>query len=81
LNIEVAELQELLLWKDEEQEQNINKAEVAEEIADVGIFLIYLCEHYGIDFLQAIENKLEENGKKYPIEKSLGSNKKYTEFK
>jgi NTP pyrophosphatase (non-canonical NTP hydrolase) len=80
LNIEVAELQELLLWKDPEQQTRIAQEDVKDEIADIAIYLIYISEHFGIDLLDAIHKKVDKNAAKYPVEKSYNSNKKYNEL-
>ncbi|MBW2938106.1 nucleotide pyrophosphohydrolase [Aureisphaera sp. CAU 1614] len=81
LNIEVAELQELFLWKSDNEIQQIKKAEIENEIADIFIFLTYICDEFDIDLKTAINKKIELNKKKYPVEKSKGSNKKYNELK
>jgi NTP pyrophosphatase (non-canonical NTP hydrolase) len=80
LNIEVAELQELFLWKTSEQQAAIDPAKVKDELADIAIFLVYICRHYNIDLPGAISEKLEKNKVKYPVDKSRNSNKKYTEL-
>jgi len=80
LNIEVAELQELFLWKSEEQQSEIDGEKIKDELADIGIFLVYICNHYNIDLTEAISEKLEKNRLKYPVDKSRNSNKKYNEL-
>ena len=81
LNIEVSELQELFLWKSEEEIEKVNKSNIENEIADIYIFLTYLCDHFDIDFIEAVLRKINLNNEKYPVEKSKGSNKKYDELK
>lgn len=81
LNIEVGELQELFLWKSEDEIQKINKTNIENEISDIFIFLTYICDEFDIDLKTAIENKIKLNNQKYPVEKSKGSNKKYNELK
>lgn len=80
LNIEVSELQELFLWKTGEQQAEIDKEKIKDELADIAIFLIYISKHYNIELLEAISNKIDKNGIKYPVEKSRNSNKKYNEL-
>ena len=82
--IEAAELLELFQWLApyEARRQAAEKKErVAEEIADVAIYLIELADVAGIDLAAAIEAKLEKNAAKYPVEKSRGVWTKYTELK
>ena len=80
LNIEVSELQELFLWKSEEQQSEIKSERIKEEVADIAIYLIYICKHYNIDLIKAINEKIDKNAIKYPVEKSRDSNKKYNEL-
>jgi NTP pyrophosphatase (non-canonical NTP hydrolase) len=80
LNIEVSELQELFLWKSELEIENINKDKIENEIADIFIFLTYITKEFDIDLLNAVKRKINLNNQKYPVEKSKGSNKKYTEL-
>lgn len=77
LNIEVGELQELFLWKSDNEISQIRKSDIENEIADIFVFLIYICEEYGIDLETAVKNKLNINEQKYPVDVSKGSNKKY----
>ena len=85
LGIEVGELGELVLWQ--EDQQTAEKLQdpafcerVAEELADIQIFLLYLSEATGTDLAQAVQDKVTKNAAKYPIEKAYGSAAKYTEF-
>jgi NTP pyrophosphatase (non-canonical NTP hydrolase) len=83
LNIEVGELQECFLWKSEKEVNELDdkeKEKVANELSDVFVYLTYIANHYNIDLTEAVKNKLEINGKKYPVEKSFGSRKKYDEL-
>jgi len=77
INVEAAELLELFLWKDSEM---ANKEKVKEELADVFAFAYLLANNYGFDIKQIVLDKIESNGKKYPVEKSKGSAKKYNEL-
>ena len=81
--VESAELLEKLLWKTPEETKSLNQTElngVREEIADIMIFLIYLCDAFNLDLLDAVASKLEVNKAKYPKEKARGTSKKYTEL-
>jgi NTP pyrophosphatase (non-canonical NTP hydrolase) len=81
LSIEAGELLENFLWKTTEQSRNLTNEEltnVKHEIADIFIFLTYLCEEYNIDLLREVEMKIAVNDTKYPVEKAKGSAKKYS---
>lgn len=80
LNIELAELQELVLWKNQSEIEKVDKEKIEEELADIFIFLTYLSEHFNVDLLKAVEKKIDKNDKKYPIDKSFGNSKKYNEL-
>lgn len=80
LNIEVSELQELFLWKSKEQQEEIKIENIRDEVADIAIYLIYIAKHYNINLLEAINEKVDKNAIKYPVEKSRNSNKKYNEL-
>ncbi len=82
--IESGELLEHFLWiKNTEKSYDLNSRkleEVTEEVADIMIYLIYLCDGLDIDLPKAVERKIDMNDKKYPVEKSKGSSKKYKEL-
>ncbi len=76
ISIEAAELLEEFLW----EEENYNREHVLEELADVMIYCIQMSDCLKVDLEKIINNKMDKNEKKYPIEKSKGNNKKYTEL-
>jgi len=53
---------------------------VAEEIADILIYLVRLADKLDIDIPTAVDRKLEINEKKYPADKVRGSAAKYTKY-
>lgn len=77
LNIEAGELLEPFLWKSSEQ---ADPDKVKEELADVFAFAFLLAEQYGFDVKQIVLEKIEKNSQKYPVAKSKGVAKKYTEL-
>jgi NTP pyrophosphatase (non-canonical NTP hydrolase) len=83
LAIEASELQEVFLWKTDEQVALLlsspSRGKVLDEIADIAILLSYLCHDLGIDLNAAVLFKLNKNEAKYPVEKSYGNAKKYDE--
>ena len=84
ISLEAAELLENFQWKDLEESIKFakdNKEKISEEVADLLIYIFYLCNDLGIDFIDAIDKKIEENNKKYPVDKSKGKSNKYNELK
>jgi len=83
LIVEAAELVEHFQWLSEEESLELSDSalkEIAEEIADIQIYLVRLADKLGIDILSAAEAKLAENDRKYPASRVKGSPKKYTEY-
>ena len=77
MNIEAGELLEAFLWKPSEQ---ADTDKVKEELANVFTFAFLLAEKYDFDVKQIILDKMEKNAEKYPVAKSKGIAKKYTEL-
>ncbi|HEY4395395.1 MAG TPA: nucleotide pyrophosphohydrolase [Polyangia bacterium] len=48
------------------------RARIADEIGDVGIALLLLCDRTGIDLLRAMSDKLAKNRTRYPVEAARG---------
>ena len=83
ISIEAAELQEIFLWQTAEASQKPNPEkldQVKDEVADIFIFLSYLCAACNINLHAAVEKKLSKNELKYPVEKSKGLSTKYTDL-
>jgi NTP pyrophosphatase (non-canonical NTP hydrolase) len=83
LAIEVAELQEIFLWKTGEeiaQTAEKKRSEIEDEVADVAVYLLEFADNQGIDIEAAILAKMEKNAVKYPVQKSKGSSTKYTDL-
>jgi NTP pyrophosphatase (non-canonical NTP hydrolase) len=83
LAIEASELQEVFLWKTEEEVAHLlsgpSREKVLDEIADITILLSYLCHDLGIDLNVVVLSKMTKNEAKYPVDKSYGNAKKYDE--
>jgi dCTP diphosphatase len=83
LNVEAGELLEHFQWLTEDQSKAMPpevKAQVAEEIADVFLYLLQLSDKLGLDVVEAAKGKLLRNASKYPVQKARGNSKKYTEL-
>ena len=77
LSIEAAELNECFLWKSADQ-GNIDK--IKDELADILIYALLFADKYDFDLNEIISLKLDKNEKKYPVDKSKGNAKKYTDL-
>ena len=56
------------------------RLEVEHEVSDTLFMLLRFAQMYNIDLSKALTRKMTINNKKYPVRKSKGSNKKYTEL-
>jgi DNA phosphorothioation-dependent restriction protein DptG len=84
LSVEVSELIEIFQWSnsgglEEIKDKKIRK-NIEEEIADIFVYLLRLCDVINIDIEKAIKNKIDINELKYPIDKSFDSSKKYKDL-
>ena len=75
---EVGELASEVQWlTPQEMDSRAGDKAIADEIADIALYLFRLSDVLGIDLSEAISRKLAENAEKYPIEKSRGNALKY----
>ena len=80
ISIEAGELNELFLWKDKEESEKVDKSRIAEELADILAFTFLLAKKHDLDIREIIMNKIGRNAKKYPVDKSRGTARKYNEL-
>jgi len=85
VSIESAELLELTQWLDDDAvEARIQdpafRNHLAEECADVLLYLLLVAERAGFDLDAAAMEKIEINARKYPVEKARGNARKYTDL-
>ena len=74
--IEAAELLECFQWSDDDYDLQ----HVKEELADVLVYSRNLLDKLGLDEDEIVNMKMDQNEKKYPVEKSKGSSAKYNQF-
>ena len=75
ISIEAGELLECFQWNN-----NFNKDEVCEELADVFTYCIMMADKLGIDPKEIVLKKLDKTKKKYPVDKAKGVSTKYTKL-
>lgn len=73
--IESGELLECFQWNN-----NYNKEEVSEELADVFTYCIMMADKLSVDPKEIITKKLEKTRKKYPVDKARGVSTKYNKL-
>jgi hypothetical protein len=75
ISIEAGELLECFQWNND-----YNKEEVCEELADVFTYCLMMADKLGVDPKDIILKKLDKTRKKYPIEKAKGVSTKYNKL-
>lgn len=85
LNLEAAELLELTQWKTDAEinsltADSITQEALHDECADVLLYLLLIAEKAGFDLADAAQKKIVKNASKYPVDKSYGSRRKYTQL-
>ena len=81
--VEAAELVEQFQWDTPQESQQLTpekREAVSHELADTFVYLLRIAEVLGIDLIEAANQKIELNAKKYPADKARGSNAKYTAY-
>lgn len=78
ITIESAELMELFQWMEVDEARRKSgrprlRRRIEEEIADIAIFTLSLCNTLGIDLSASVKAKLVKNRRKYPAARYRGS--------
>ena len=80
LTVEAAELLEHFQWLTEQQSSELPataREAVAQEMADVLLYLLQLADKLNVDLAEAAQRKLALNAQKYPVASSRGHSRKY----
>ena len=83
LVLEASEVLEHFQWKslkEVEEHGKTCKDELADELADVAMYLFELADNLKIDLPQAIAQKMKKNALKYPVHKAKGKHTKYNKL-
>ena len=83
ISLESNELLEHFQWKNPEEVVSYvasHREDIADEMADVFTYLIQFAGAIDVDLFDTTLRKLEKSAEKYPVEKSKGNHKKYTEL-
>lgn len=71
--IEAGEMLECFQW----DEDDFDIEHVKEELADVLVYCQNMLDKLGLDVDEIVNNKMDQNELKYPVEKARGNAKKY----
>ena len=83
LSVEASELAEIFQWVTPAQSRRLKgraREHLEEELADVFLYLVRLAGRYDVDLIDAAHAKIAKNAVKYPVGKSKGLAKKYTDL-
>ena len=76
ISIEANELLECFQWSDDGYDIN----EVKEELADVLVYCVDMLDKLNLDADEIINEKMDKNEAKYPVEKARGKATKYNKL-
>ncbi len=83
LIVEAGELLEPFQWLSEDESRSLppeKRQAVADEMADVLLYLVQLSSALGVDLLAAARAKLQRNALRYPADRARGTSRKYDEL-
>lgn len=80
ISIEAAELNELFLWKEKPDTENVNIDKIKEELADILSFAFLLAEKHDLNPFEIVSDKIKRNAAKYPVDKAKGKSDKYDQL-
>ena len=77
ISLEAAELLEVFQWSGADTVCESKKDKIKEELADVMNYCIQLSLVLDVDIIDCINEKIDKNAIKYPVEKAYGKSNKY----
>ena len=80
LSLEASELLEVFQWSGSDVTCADKKGKIAEELADVLIYCVMMADACGLDPDKIVQEKMDLNGAKYPVEKAKGKSDKYNDL-
>ena len=80
LSLEAAELLEVFQWSGTDLECLDKQDRIREELADVLSYCVLMADVCGLDLDEILNEKVDKNTAKYPVEKARGNAAKYTEL-
>ncbi len=80
LNLEASEVLELFQWTEHGELPENAKQELKRELADTYYWLLLMAYKHKVNLNQALDEKMDENEKKYPVSKSKGKSTKYNKL-
>ena len=82
--IEAGELLQHFQWRPDDEVAAYMAArgeEVADELADVMVYLLQLADALGVDLPESVDRKIERNAERYPVAKARGTHARHDELR
>lgn len=80
ISLEANELLENFQWVDSDEAVEENLENIKDELADILLYCIYKADVLKLDLDTIIDEKMNKNAVKYPVEKAYGKATKYTKL-
>ena len=78
--LEASELLEVFQWSADDLVCAEKSEKIKEELSDVVNYCILMADAFGLDLEDIVQEKINKNNEKYPVEKAFGHKEKYTEL-
>ena len=78
--LEASELLEIFQWSASDTSDEGKQDRIKDELADVINYCILMADCCGLELDKIINEKIDKNGQKYPVDRAYGTNQKYTEL-
>jgi NTP pyrophosphatase (non-canonical NTP hydrolase) len=73
VSVEAGELLELFQWRPEDAPLDAETVQkISDEVADVLLYLLLLCDKANIDLAAAANRKMDHNENRFPVSRSYG---------
>lgn len=80
ISLEASELLEIFQWSGDDTDCSDKTDKIREELADVINYCILMADCCKLDLDEIINEKIDKNEKKYPVDKAFGTSKKYSDL-
>lgn len=80
ISLEATELLEVFQWSGSNLDRTSKRSQIAEELADVLNYCVLMADRYGLDLGEIVQEKVQINEERCPVNKAYGKSGKYTEY-
>ena len=80
ISLEASELLEVFQWSGNDTECADKNDKIREELADVINYCVLMADCCKLDLDEIINEKIDKNEQKYPVDKAFGTSKKYSDL-